>query len=199
MRTVHPILALAATLLLATAGCKRSNTAAVPPTPLPAATKEPTFVVDPALESLPVAMPAELNEEIRKRGAITFRSWNGTWIGTDCDTDLTFLPGGAVHLFQYADMVLGYDGTYAITNGGEVTAQFPTLGQPWPVLTLRRDGKSLLLIPKRDVQQIDLANQVGATISAGQGSYWPFRPISGKDARFVRERISQNRSDNDRR
>jgi hypothetical protein len=198
VRTLAHTAALATALLVANAGCKRGNVAPMRPTPPPTATTDPTFVIDPALENSPVATPDALDDEIRRRGAITFRSWNGKWIGTDCDTDLTFLPGAVVHLFEYADMVLEYNGTFTITDRGEVTVRCPKLSQPWPVLTLRRDDQSLILLPRQSVQSIDLANPVGGTTTAGRGSYWPLRPITGKDARVVRERINHSASNIDR-
>jgi hypothetical protein len=47
------------------------------------------------------ATPSDMNDRIAERGSLTFRSCGGQWIGTDCDTDIVFLPNQAAHLIEY--------------------------------------------------------------------------------------------------
>jgi hypothetical protein len=149
------------------------------------------MVRPPATEPAPTpATAAALNDAIRDRGAVTFRSWDGNWIGMDADTDLTFLPGGVVHLFEYGFGISSYRGTYAITDRGDVAAQVPKFGHPWPAMTLRHDARSLLLLPKQSADDdVVMGNRGGATVTPGQGSYWPFRPVTPAEERELRIRV----------
>jgi hypothetical protein len=109
----------------------------------------------------------------------------------DADTDLTFLPGGSAHMFEYGFAMSGYHGTYRINDKGEVTMQFPSFGHTWPIMILRRDSSSLLLQPKASGNDFVMGNRGGATIRSGQGSYWPFRPLSAADETKVREQFTK--------
>jgi hypothetical protein len=111
-------------------------------------------------------------------------------MGMDADTDLTFLPGGAVHMIEYGVGVSQYRGTYTVTPAGNVTAKFPTFGHAWPPMTVRRDNISLLLLRTEGNDHFVMGNRGGTTIMAGQGSYWPFRPIPVAEERELRARFS---------
>jgi hypothetical protein len=56
-------------------------------------------------------------------------------------------------------------------------------------MTLQRDAKSLLLLPKQANAGFETGSRGGATFSAGQGSYWPFRPLTLAEELALRERI----------
>jgi hypothetical protein len=172
--------------------CERSAPSAARPQPTASPTTLPHAPVAPepaAGPSNPVTA-AEFKNEIRQRGSLTFRSWNGKWIGMDGDTDLTFLPGGAVRMIEYGFSVTQYPGSYTVTPAGDVTVKFPKFGHPWPLMTVRRDNVSLLLLPTEGKDLFVMGNRGGATIMAGQGSYWPFRPISVAEERELRARFS---------
>jgi hypothetical protein len=132
------------------------------------------------------------------QGSLTFRSWNGKWIGMDGDTDLTFLPQGAVHMFEYGDAMAEYSGKYTIDADGVVTMSFPKFGQDWPKMMLRRDTASLLLKPTDDRTGLIIGNRGGATIPSDAGGYWPFRPVSVADEHGVMERIKRQENESGR-
>jgi hypothetical protein len=170
---------------LTVAGCQR-------PTESDRAGSQPTPSVAPPPTSGPVTSisGAELDALIAKQGSATFRSWNGKWIGMDGDTDLTFLPGGAVHMFEYGDGVASYAGTYAIDPNGNVTVQLPTFGHEWPAMSLGKDSTSMLLVPKEGGGFV-MGNRGGAILS-GQGTYWPFRPLTAAEEAQVRQRMEKD-------
>jgi hypothetical protein len=91
-----------ATALFIAEGCKRSGgSLAVSPAPSKPAVATSSAAANPIEGQLSPATPSALNDEIRNRGSLTFRSWNGKWIGMDADTDLTFLPDGVIHMVEY--------------------------------------------------------------------------------------------------
>lgn len=120
---------------------------------------------------------AEWTGRMAERDSITFRSWGGRWIGTDCDTDLTFFPNGKVEMIEYGDGVEHYQGTYSVDSSGSFFVRFRDLGDDWPIMMLDRDSVSLRLRPKHGIGFFT-RNRGGATIVAGKGSYWPFRPLT---------------------
>jgi hypothetical protein len=67
---------------------------------------------------------SEFNDRIKGNGSITFRSWNGKAFRMDSDTELTFFPHNAVHMFEWGYALASYRGTYQITSDGKITAQF---------------------------------------------------------------------------
>ncbi len=111
----------------------------------------------------------------------------------DSDTDLTFLPGGKAHMFEYGYAVSSYDGSYSIDDQGVVTMTFPKFGSAWPKMQLRRDSQSLLLRPADPQTGFVFGNRGGATIPDGSGSYWPFRPLAPSAEAGMHERIIKER------
>lgn len=103
-----------------------------------------------------------------KRGSVVFRSFGGRWIGTDVDLDLHFLPDQKVKMVRYGYALETYWGTYRMDEDGELSASFERYGQPWPVLILERDSRSLLLRPK----------EAATGSSVGMRGFWPLRPPS---------------------
>ena len=136
-----------------------------------------------------LANPSDLDAAIDKNGVITFRSWNGKWIGMDADTHLTFLPGRRVHMTEFGYAVNAYDGTYTINDRAVVTASFDKFKHGWPVMILKRDSKSLLLVPQDSRNTFVMGNRRGATFRGDQGTYWPFRPISAEDQAAIKRRL----------
>src|SRR5688500_5222718 len=104
---VHYMFALA--LILTLAGCRDDEV------PSERAVDENVVAAtQPFLGEVKSASAVDLDALIAERGSLTFLSWNGQWIGMDCDTGVTFLPGGDVHMFEYGYAMTGYRGTYAI-------------------------------------------------------------------------------------
>jgi len=66
------------------------------------------------------ASEADMDGIIHDRGAVTFRSWNGKWIGSDSDSDITFLPGSIAYLTEYGAAVVRCKGTYSIDPEGRI-------------------------------------------------------------------------------
>ncbi len=110
----------------------------------------------------------EFNDLLAKEGRIEFRSWNGKWIGTDCDTDIVLRSGGIVEVVEYADAIARYEGKFQLDNDGVVSLHFEGIQTHWPVLMLEKDAKSLILRPK------DRKVESEASGRRGYG-YWPFR------------------------
>ncbi len=129
----------------------------------------------------------DLTELIAARGSVTFRSWGGKWIGTDCDTDITFLPNQVAYMIEYGVGVKSYKATYSVDSTGQVTLRLKDFGHKWPVMILDLDAVSLRLRPTRGGGLV-MGNRGGATVIGGQGSYWPFRPISPNEEAVIRER-----------
>jgi hypothetical protein len=145
-RSSNALPALALLVLMSFLGCQR-----------PAMTpQEKAEVID------------QMNDLLAKRGKVEFRSWNGKWIGTDCDTDIVLRSGGIVEVVEYADAIARYDGKFQLDNDGVVSLHFEGIQTHWPVLMLEKDAKSLILRPK------DRKVESEASGRRGYG-YWPFR------------------------
>jgi hypothetical protein len=124
------------------------------------------------------ASPTDLKDLISKRGSVTFRSWNGVWIGTDCDTEITFLTNQVAWLIEYRDAIDRYKGTYQIDPEGQITIHLDDPGKKWPVMVLEHDSTSLRLRPRTRSWNFMRTRPFEATIWDGQDSYWPFRPVT---------------------
>jgi hypothetical protein len=124
------------------------------------------------------ATPADQFEgAIAKKGSVLFRSWNGKTIGTDCDTEITFFPGGNVEMVEYGIGVNHYTGNYAIAKDGKISAEFKDFGQPWPVMILGQDTKGLVLRRADGKKGFIFGNRGGATVPGDAGTFWPFRAV----------------------
>jgi hypothetical protein len=167
------------------AGCRDGDNLAKP-----SISGQPTST-QPTTAPATYASATDLDALIAKQGSVTFRSFDGKWIGRDGDTDLTFLPKAAVHMFEYGVGVSGYHGTYAIDPRGNITLQLPTFGHAWPVMLLQRDATSLLLVPAQNGNGLVMGNRGGATFAPGQRTYWPFRPLDAAEEVQVRQRIKK--------
>jgi len=168
-------------------GCRDAQKSAPPPTSYQSSSVQPTTAPGPAAP----ASASDLAALIAKQGSVTFRSFGGKWVGMDGDTDLTFLPNGAVHMFEYGIGVTGYRGTYAIDPGGNITLQLSTFPEAWPVMSMQKDATSLLLVPARNGNDFVMGNRGGVTFAPGQGTYWPFRPLGPAEEAEVRESIKK--------
>lgn len=164
-----------AAALLATGGCRFEEEPVPQVTPAPATGTQPTS--PPGAGA--VTAGSELEALIAKQGSVTFLSHDGKWIGTDVDSDITFLPNGVAHTFSYSDAMIGYRGTFTAAADGTVVVEFPTLGEPWPTMTLRGDATSLLLSPKEPAGRAEPAER----------SDWPFRQIPAAHEAQMREDI----------
>jgi hypothetical protein len=128
-------------------------------------------------EGIPADAVAELESKIAGAGSLTFESWDGKWIGMDCDTDIIFLPDHELRMVEYGDGVDTYHGSYRINGDGEVTINLSGYGRQWPRMFLRKDPRSLLLRPVSNSGFI-MGNRGGAALQGGSGNFWPFRPIA---------------------
>ncbi len=124
---------------------------------------------DSAAQSKP-EMIAEFHSLLAKSGKIKFRSLNGEWFGTDCDTDIIFLPGDAVAVMEYRYVDVSYKGTYHLGDDGAVSLRLVGLNTAWPAMALARDAKSLLLRPQDSKLSPASSDHL-------RGRYWPFRVI----------------------
>ncbi len=172
-------------LLLALGGCRDDETSREAPVDEKVAAATQPFVG----EVIP-ASATDLDSLIAERGSLTFLSWNGQWIGMHRDTDITLLPGGQAHMFQYSDDMFGYRGTYAIDAEGTIKLTLPTFGHAWPTMSLLKDDRSLLLVPKEEGEGIVVGNRGGFVVPSGSGGYWPFRPIPAEQEAQARQDIA---------
>lgn len=113
---------------------------------------------------------------------VLLRSWDGRWIGMDCDTDIELHADGKAVLTEYGYAVTKYDGTYSITTAPEGTPSELTLSLKdyrgtWPVMAVYTDQSKLLLIPTEGSAEFVFGNRAGATVPGDAGSFWPFRQI----------------------
>lgn len=113
---------------------------------------------------------------------ILLQSWNGRWIGTDCDTNIELHADGNVVLTEYGYAISEYNGTYSITTAADGTASELTISLKdypgtWPVMAVYTDLSELLLMPTEGSAEFLFGNRGGATVPGGAGSFWPFRQI----------------------
>jgi len=132
----------------------------------------------PTTDASSVAPIAEFDDVIHRDGVILFRSWNGNFIGTDCDTDLRFMPDFHAEMDEYGQKVATYKGTYQIDANGEITVAFIGFEHTWPAMLIRRDATSLELVPDSGDKQFVMGNRGSTTLPSNAGTYWPFRPIA---------------------
>jgi len=120
----------------------------------------------------------EFDDVIHHDGVILFRSWNGHFIGTDCDTDLRFMPALHAEMVEYGEKVATYKGTYQIDDKGQITVSFAGFDHPWPAMLIRREATSLELVPASSSNEFVMGNRGSTTLPSNAGSYWPFRHIA---------------------
>jgi len=128
------------------------------------------------------------NAEIDQNGSIAFRSWNGEWIGTDCDTELQFTAHGHVQMTEYGFGRDTYAGTYRIDDNGKIHLTFfddlnPPFVGSFPELALGADPRSLLIRPDIKGTEYKEFNRNGETITECFSMYWPFRRVDAPHAR----------------
>lgn len=160
MRPSHAIHLLAT---LAVLGCSETPTTSVLPD-----SAEPTS-------------QDALDTAFTESEAIRFLSWNGVWIGTDCDTEIELRGDGSVVLTEYGYGVDQYDGTYTVTANSdgesEISLTLKEYQGSWPSMAVYTDQSELLLIPTEGEAGFVFGNRAGATVPSDAGSYWPFRQI----------------------
>jgi hypothetical protein len=135
----------------------------------------------------PVTEP-DWSDRIKLIGSITFRSWGGKWIGTDCDTEITFLAGHEVIMTEYGNGVSQSKGIYSTDPSGQIEIKLEKLRHDWPSMILERDGISLRLRPEKRGMGFIIGNRGGATMRDRQGSYWPFRPVTVDEEQMIRKK-----------
>ena len=153
---------LLSAMFLLGGGCvsHEAKRADAPPATMPAASID-----------LPVVAFGDL---VRRDGVLVFWSWEGKWIGMDCDTDLRFLAGGKVEMVEYGLGVMHYQGTYRLDFDGLLTAEFEGY-ERWPVMRLGSDERSLVL-SRSDGRTGMGRDGHGPGSGSGEETYWPFRP-----------------------
>jgi hypothetical protein len=119
---------------------------------------------------------ADLRKLVRDEGSVRFLSWNGKMIRKDCDTEITFLPEQKVRLKEHGYSVNTFMGKYTINSKGEIRTEFENYGHVWPVMILKKDSKSLLLMPKDDSGFLK-GSRGAAFVPKDKGTFWPFRPV----------------------
>lgn len=113
---------------------------------------------------------------------ILFQSWNGKWIGMDCDTNIELNVDGGVMLTEYGYAISEYNGTYSITTAADSTRSVLTIALEdyfgtWPAMAVYTDQSKLLLMPIDSSGGFIMGNRGGAYIPGDAGSFWPFRQI----------------------
>ncbi len=59
------------------------------------------------------------------------------------------------------------------------------------MMSLRKDLTSLLLVPAQNGNDFVMGNRGGATFTAGQDTYWPFRLLDPAEEAQVLKRIKK--------
>jgi hypothetical protein len=152
-------------ILLATTGCQQSA-------------RNIAHTDDVPTDANSVSSIAEFDDVIHHDGVILFRSWNGHFIGTDCDTDLRFMPNLHVEMVEYGRKIATYKGTYQIDDKGQITVSFAGFDHPWPAMLIRRAATSLELVPASSGNEFVMGNRGNTTLPSNAGTYWPFRHIA---------------------
>jgi len=136
----------------------------------------------------------ELVKWIAKEGPIEFLSWNGKWIGTDCDTSIILFSDNTIHIIEYGIVRESYYGTYRINDKGELYTKLPTYKSEWPVMVVRKDSRSLVLMPKDNSGSI-MGNRHNMYIPGNAGNYWPFRPTEdeGKSMSVKKKKVPKEK------
>ena len=123
---------------------------------------EPTY---PDYSKKALNIKEALKEEFANAPSISFRSYDGQWIGMDCDIEIELKPNGTVVLTWYSNAKTVYDGTYSI-QGLELSLSFKNYNAgSWPSMYFLRDGPTLQLVPTPN------------TIRYHSGQEWPYRQI----------------------
>jgi hypothetical protein len=117
-----------------------------------------------------------LDQEFEVARSLCFRSFNGRWIGTDCDSEIELRADGSATLTEYGYTVEAYAGSYRINPQSELVLNLKTYRGSWPAMALYRDHAGLLLAPASGPGGFVMGNRAGATVMGG-GSFWPFRLI----------------------
>lgn len=115
-----------------------------------------------------------LEDEFSDSNVIRFLSWNGQWIGTDCDTEIQLAADATVLLTEYRDAIDRYNGTYAISESGELTLSLKGYPAGWPTMRVYRDGTMLLLVPTAGSTGVGL----GWSEPTFPARFWLFRQLS---------------------
>src|SRR5690606_36752167 len=148
--------------LQALAGCRDDETSREAPVD-----EKVAAATQPFDDEVKPASAADLEALIAERGSLTFLSWNGQWIGIDGDTDITFLPGGEAHMFEYGFEMTGYRGTYAIDVEDTISLTLPACGHARPSMSLLKDDRSLLLVPKEEGEGNVVGNRSAFVVPIG--------------------------------
>lgn len=177
------LLLVALLVALHTLGCSE--------TPSPTAKRTPAVNATPTKESaltLAELLPPNaqrvhnlqevLDGKLATSKSILFRSWNGVWIGTDCDTEIKLLPGGAAILTEFGDGVDAYNGTCSVGPASQLTLTLKNYVGTWPAMLVYQDGADLLLMPAGGPTGFVFGNRGGATVRGNAGSFWPFRQVA---------------------
>jgi hypothetical protein len=167
-------------ILLVAVGCaaqRELESSSQPIRVAPSSNTSPTYPARMELD--PAQAIASFESHIRRDGSVLFRSWNGVLQGSDCDTDLQFLKDGRVQMTEYGLAVEKYTGSYTIDATGQITAVFPKFGQTWPPMRLRRDDRSLILVPPPSTAGSGTTMPAsGGTYMSVAAGYWPFRLVA---------------------
>jgi hypothetical protein len=163
-------------LLVAGIGCSR----AAPPLDLPESQRI-RDVVD------------ALDRAYGESDSVPFRSWNGKWIGTDCDTEIVLHRDGRVSLTEFGYGVDDYEGRFTIESDATITLDLKDYGSDWPRMSLYKDESSLLLIPADGKAGFLFGDRAGATVPNDAGTFWPMRQLPPAEA-FPRKAAGNNSS-----
>jgi hypothetical protein len=142
--------------------------------------------MDPVHEPTPLVLPANaerlfnvkevVDKAISTSKSLVFLSWNGKWIGTDCDTEIEFFPDHSVVLTEFGVGVEKFKGSYSISSESVITLSLSGYRAKWPGTRVWKDGKDLLLAPSDGSNNFIFGERGGATLM-GDGTFWPFRQV----------------------
>ena len=112
---------------------------------------------------------------------LVFRTFNGEWVGTDCDVDILLHPDGNAHLTVYGNAVHESDGTYAFSSANRVTFDFPTAYTRLPDMDAYNDGSGYILVPAKNTEGFIRGDEYRDGRDQWDGLSWTFKTIVDKN------------------
>ena len=114
--------------------------------------------------------------------SVKFRSWNGEFIGMDCDTEIELKADGTAVLTEYGLTIQTYEGTYSIADRTKLSLVLRNY-EGWPTMYVISTDSTLLLVSADNSDQFVFGNRAAATVPGDAGTFWPFRQLRAKTIR----------------
>ncbi len=141
----------------------------------------------PVLAAPVLDADALLSERFGASERIVLRSFDGRWVGNDCDIDFLLFADRTATLTIYGNAVTRYDGNYKIGLGdamksATVNFKFPGYAQEYPLNALPQfqfyiDGLEILLVPSEGMDGYIRVDEPIEYPRNFEGWNWTFRQV----------------------